>query len=98
MKTAISLPDDLFQAGERAAARLEVSRSELYALALVAFLREQEREAVTTAIDRVLSGRTYKLDPVLARLQASSLAEGEGPIEDWTDLPMRGRKRRVKGG
>jgi len=30
MKTAISIPDDIFEAGEHAAKRLRVSRSELY--------------------------------------------------------------------
>jgi metal-responsive CopG/Arc/MetJ family transcriptional regulator len=38
MKTAISLPDPLFKAGEKAARRLGVSRSQLYARALRQYL------------------------------------------------------------
>ncbi len=34
MKTAVSLPDDLFRMAEAAARRLQVSRSELYARAI----------------------------------------------------------------
>ena len=42
MKTAISLPDDLFQAVERLAKRLGVSRSELYRRAVRFFLRDHK--------------------------------------------------------
>jgi len=41
MKTAISLPDDVFEEAERLASRLKVSRSELYAQALQDFVRRQ---------------------------------------------------------
>jgi len=93
MKTAISLPDDLFHKAERVAARLKVSRSELYARALAAYLREHDGDQVTRAIDRVLQGQPPLLDPVLARAQAVSLGPDEGPLEDWVDLNARSGKR-----
>ena len=44
MKTAVSIPDDLFAAAEKAAKRRGCTRSGLYAEALTAFLaREQPR-------------------------------------------------------
>ena len=94
MKTAISLPDPLFDAGERAAQRLGLSRSELYAKALATFLEEDEGEEVTQRINRALHGAALPLDPVLARAQAASLGPDEGSLEDWIDLkslaPRRG--------
>ena len=38
MKTAISIPDPIFQAAEEAAARLSMSRSQLYTKAVAAFV------------------------------------------------------------
>src|SRR6185369_14642826 len=97
MKTAISLPDPLFEAGERAAVRLGLSRSELYAKALASFLKEHEGEAVTLAINRALGGARPRLDPVLAGAQAASLGPDEGGLDDRVDLrkrePRRGAKR-----
>lgn len=45
VKTAISLPDDVFRAVEAAAKRLKVSRSELFARAAVRFLATPRRRA-----------------------------------------------------
>jgi hypothetical protein len=94
VKTAISLPDPLFDAGERAAQRLGISRSELYAKALATFLEEDEGEQVTQGINRALQGAALPLDPLLTRAQAASLGPDEGGLEDWVDLkslaPRRG--------
>jgi hypothetical protein len=89
VKTAISLPDPLFEAGERAARRRGVSRSELYAKALATFLEQDEGEGVTRDINEALQGMALPLDPVLARAQAASLGPDEGSLEDWVDLASR---------
>lgn len=44
MKTAISLPDELFEAMDRAARALGVSRSELFARAAAAYLERSDDE------------------------------------------------------
>lgn len=54
MKTAISLPDDLFQAAERQAKRDQKSRSELYAQALAEYLARHAPDEVTDAMNRVI--------------------------------------------
>ena len=54
MKTAISLPDDLFQAAERHRRRQGKSRSQLYAEALSEYLSRHGPDEVTEAMDRVL--------------------------------------------
>jgi hypothetical protein len=55
MKTAISLPDEVFQEAERLASRLKVSRSELYAKALQDFVRRHSPDAITDAYDQICS-------------------------------------------
>jgi len=98
MKTAISLPDPLFEEAERVAARLGLSRSELYARAIARFVREQSGDAITEAINRVVQDLPSALDPVLARLQAASLATDEGGLEDWVSLPKVPRRSKAKRG
>jgi metal-responsive CopG/Arc/MetJ family transcriptional regulator len=99
MKTAISIPDELFGAAETVAKRLGVSRSELYATALAAYIREHQGDARRATIDRVLAATPPpRLDPALARIQSLSLGPDEGALEDWVDVtaPRRGRKRTAK--
>jgi len=61
MKTAVSLPDDVFTSAERLAKRLKISRSQLYGRALGEYVSRHAPDAVTEALDRVcadLEGRT----------------------------------------
>ncbi|MEI7704574.1 MAG: ribbon-helix-helix protein, CopG family [Deltaproteobacteria bacterium] len=59
MKTAISLPDDLFAEADRLARRLSKSRSELYRDAVQEYLARHDPEEITRALDRVAE----RLDP-----------------------------------
>ena len=52
MKTAISLPDAIFQDAERLARRLKKSRSELYKEAVAEYVARHEPEAVTEALNQ----------------------------------------------
>jgi metal-responsive CopG/Arc/MetJ family transcriptional regulator len=54
MKTAISLPDHLFDEAETLAARLGKSRSQLYAQALAEYVARHDVGEVTRRLDRVL--------------------------------------------
>ena len=77
MKTAISIPDETFQAAERVAKRLALSRSELYARAVSQFVREHSTDGVTAALDRVYGDHEAGVDPLLLELQLrSTSAEG----------------------
>lgn len=80
MKTAISLPDSLYQAANRLARQLGISRSEVFQRALGAFVDAHEDTGVTQALDAVYreGGEAARLDPVLERLQSVSV-----PKEDW---------------
>lgn len=54
MKTAISLPDDIFDATTRRAAELGISRSQFFAAAARRYLAELDNTSMTSQIDEVL--------------------------------------------
>jgi metal-responsive CopG/Arc/MetJ family transcriptional regulator len=53
MKTAISIPDDVFEEAERMARRLKKSRSELYSRAVAEYVARHSAEQVTEKMDRI---------------------------------------------
>jgi len=73
VKTAVSVPDDLFHSAEEAARRLRVSRSQLYATAIAEFLDRRQTHAITKRLNAVYSRRHAKVDPALQRAQLKSL-------------------------
>lgn len=73
MKTAISLPDDLYRLAEAAARRLQVSRSQLYAAAIAEYLERWQSDSVTRRLDEIYSDTRAQLDPALERAQTKSL-------------------------
>jgi metal-responsive CopG/Arc/MetJ family transcriptional regulator len=54
MKTAVSLPDDVFRGAERHAKRTRKSRSQLYAEALAEYLARHAPEDVTEDMNAVV--------------------------------------------
>lgn len=54
MKTAISIPDAVFNKAERLARRLGISRSKLYSVAVESYVDSKQPEAITEAMNRVL--------------------------------------------
>ena len=55
MKTAVSVPDDLFARADQFAKYTQRSRSEVYSSALREYLARHEADAVTEAMNRVLA-------------------------------------------
>jgi metal-responsive CopG/Arc/MetJ family transcriptional regulator len=53
MKTAISIPDEVFAEAEKLARRLKKSRSELYSHALREYVARHGPEYVTETLDRI---------------------------------------------
>jgi hypothetical protein len=72
MKTAISIPDDVFRRAERFAKRRKLSRSELYTAALVRMLEAEPKEDVTHAYDSAFDDdqRDFPIDAAARRLLA----------------------------
>lgn len=79
MKTAISIPDSLFQSAEQLANRLGVSRSELYARAVGHFVEQHRDDLITQRLNALYgeSGLSSVLDPAVQALQYRSLPPGE---------------------
>jgi metal-responsive CopG/Arc/MetJ family transcriptional regulator len=73
MKTAVSMPDNLFRRAEAAARRLRVSRSELYARAIAEFLKGLEANKITERLNEVYSCEPSQLDPELHSAQLESI-------------------------
>ena len=73
MKTAVSVPDDLFRLAEAAARRLRVSRSQLYATAISEFLDRERTDTITERLNQVYSRRPAKVDAALERAHLRSL-------------------------
>jgi metal-responsive CopG/Arc/MetJ family transcriptional regulator len=78
MKTAISMPDDVFRTAEHFARERKLSRSALFTRAVLEFLEHHRQEGVTERLDRVYASKDSSLDPVLRQLQFASL-----PKEEW---------------
>ena len=78
MKTAISLPEDLFRLAEAAARKLKMSRSQLYATALAEYLERRKTSNITDRLNRIYSRESSELDPALQSAQMRSLER-----EDW---------------
>ena len=55
MKTAVSIPDDIFTDAERLARTLKKSRSQLYSHALREYLARHSEDRITEALDRLCS-------------------------------------------
>ena len=52
MKTAVSIPDDVFEEAERLARRMKKSRSELYSRAVADFVARHAQDRVTEAMNQ----------------------------------------------
>jgi metal-responsive CopG/Arc/MetJ family transcriptional regulator len=69
MKTAISLPDDLFESADALAGRLGISRSQLYAAALAEYVAKHRTARVTERLDAVYAAEPSQLDRSIAKSQ-----------------------------
>jgi hypothetical protein len=75
MKTAISIPDPIFAAAEGLADRLALSRSELYARAVAAFVAAHQDDAVRQQLDDIYGEERARVDTVLAKMQSLSIGD-----------------------
>ena len=78
MKTAISIPDEIFEAADRTARKLGVSRSELYATAVHEYVERHRVEDVTAKLNEVYSSTESDLDEHLNKMQSQLIAK-----ENW---------------
>jgi metal-responsive CopG/Arc/MetJ family transcriptional regulator len=72
MKTAISIPDNVYESAEKLAQRLGESRSELYTKAVKSYVEKQQGREVTEKLNEVYGSEVSQLDPALTNLQLNS--------------------------
>jgi metal-responsive CopG/Arc/MetJ family transcriptional regulator len=77
MKTAISLPDDVFRAAERHARRAKKSRSQLYSEALSEYLARHAPDEVTEAMNRAIDQLGTKRDAFVSQASRRLLERSE---------------------
>jgi metal-responsive CopG/Arc/MetJ family transcriptional regulator len=79
MKTAVSVPDDIFQQAERLARSAGRSRSEVYSAALRDYIARHSPDQVTETLDRVIAGlgSDASPDPFVAATARGTLESSE---------------------
>jgi predicted transcriptional regulator len=77
MKTAISLPDEVFEQAERLARRMRKTRSELYREAVLEFVARHDPDAVTEAMNRVAEQVDMRPDAFSSAAARRLLAQSE---------------------
>ena len=78
MKTAISIPNDIFQEADMLAKRLGFSRSELYTKAVKALLEKNRGEHIVKTLNELYAQESSTLDTTLQLLQDLTFT-----LEEW---------------
>ena len=77
MKTAISIPDSIFQMAEAMADDLKLSRSELFTRAVQEYIEKHKYSGVTEALNAVYKVEGESVDSTLSDMQANSVDQEE---------------------
>lgn len=77
MKTAVSIPDETFRKADDYAERAGLSRSELYAKALNAYLFDKDRKNLVSLINKACSNLDYESDPCFEAASRQTLLNSE---------------------
>jgi len=78
MKTAISIPDTIYNTAEMVAKKLNISRSELYTKAVRDYVSKHQKNHITEALNAIYSKEDSSLDP--AFLDSQNITIGN---ESW---------------
>ncbi len=77
MKTAVSVPNEVYEQAEELAQRTGRTRSEIYSTSLRDYLAHHQADPVTAAMDRVLGEIDHEADPFLDAAARETLAEAK---------------------
>lgn len=77
MKTAISLPDDLFASADALAARLGMTRSGLIAAALAEYVAKHRTAKVSERLNAVYAAEDSRLDKPVRKAQRRAIDESD---------------------
>ncbi|MGZ8845355.1 MAG: ribbon-helix-helix protein, CopG family [Pyrinomonadaceae bacterium] len=77
MKTAVSVPDEVFAKAERLARRMKKSRSELFSNALAEYIARHAPDHVTETMNQVCTEIGVEADPFVAAASRQILERTE---------------------
>ncbi len=77
MKTAISVPQDVFQLSERLAKKLKISRSAVFAMGVKKLGEELNEEDLINRINAVCEEIDTSLDPAVKEYQRRTIGRSE---------------------
>lgn len=77
MKTAVSVPDDVFERAERLAKRERRSRSDVYSAALREYVARHAPDEIAEALDLVLRDVGDGVDPFVDAASRRTLADSD---------------------
>jgi antitoxin MazE6 len=77
MKTAVSIPDEIFEEAERIARRTKRSRSDVYSRALAEYVARHAPDRVTEAMDRTIEALDEPADSFVSTAGRRTLARTE---------------------
>jgi metal-responsive CopG/Arc/MetJ family transcriptional regulator len=77
MKTAVSVPDEVFEKAERLARRSKRSRSELFSAALSEYIARHAPDEVTETMNRVCENVGEQADPFVTTASRRVLERSE---------------------
>jgi metal-responsive CopG/Arc/MetJ family transcriptional regulator len=77
MKTAISLPDEVYVAAEKVIRRKHVSRSEFYATAIRWYVEKESKVGITEQLNKIYGN-------IIADESPNDSAIADLPRNDWT--------------
>jgi len=77
MKTAVSIPDNVFKKAERLARRMKKSRSELFSNALTEYVARHAPDHVTETMDQVCAEIDPEPDPFISATSRRVLERSE---------------------
>ena len=86
MKTAVSIPDDLYDEAEELAKGLHVSRSALYARALARLVHDADSQRVTAALNEVYGVQRSREGSSIVQLRTpwtTSVGDARGYDSLW---------------
>ena len=78
LKTAISIPENIFLQADETAKVLGLNRSRLYTAAIAEFLEKHREDIIKAKLNEIYASDNSQVDPIFNKAQMMGLAK-----EDW---------------
>lgn len=72
MKTAVSIPDNIFKICEDLSHNMGISRSELYTKAIKEYIKKKNNDLMTQKLNDIYNKESSSLDSKISKIQYSS--------------------------